>query len=110
MTSRERFEAWIESLDGDKPVLLPNGQYEYGYMTNQYVAWQAAERQALERAKELCLAREARVQKEAIDGSPFMSGFLEGIRTGARHCACEISDELRALMQPAHTGQEKSDE
>jgi hypothetical protein len=91
MTSRERFEAWLKDR-------FPHSDTRR-FSQTMFIAWQAAEQQALERAKELCIAREERGQSTSKRTDRWFVGFTEGIRTGARHCACEIDEAIRALNE-----------
>lgn len=51
--SRERFEAWCES-ESINASRLASGIYTYPSARVAWRGWQAAERQALERAAQLC--------------------------------------------------------
>lgn len=58
------------------------------------------ERRTLERAKQLCEARAERA------GTKTMLGY--GVHIGAHHCAVEIDEAIRALLD-AQSGEEQKD-
>lgn len=85
MSSRERFEAWLVT---DVLLLNPDD------VMKMWTAWQAAERQALERAIAML---------EADSGEATEWGF----ERYARYTA-EVADKIRALMQDASSEKEGS--
>lgn len=83
--SRERFEAHYASLnDGSYPSCL-DGEYDYAYAQACWLSWQAAERQALERAA------------DTVDG--FLDDFISNAQG---RVLIDAANAIRSLI-PAST-------